>query len=80
VGGSNTMQTARSCSSGEYLLGRGMGSILSRNGPSDKPSDKLLRIQSAGITVPASWMQCYGEVTRTNAVPPVVLPVKIRMV
>ena len=28
---------ARSRSSGEYLLGRGMGSILSRNGPSDKP-------------------------------------------
>jgi hypothetical protein len=27
---------ARSRSSGEYLLGRGMGSILSRNEPSDK--------------------------------------------
>src|SRR6185436_20625225 len=34
---SNTIRTARSRSSGEYLLGRGMGSILSRNEPSDKP-------------------------------------------
>ena len=34
---SKTIRTARSRSSGEYLLGRGMGSILSRNGPSDKP-------------------------------------------
>src|SRR5262249_17998631 len=34
---SKTIRTARSRSSGEYLLGRGMGSILSRNEPSDKP-------------------------------------------
>ena len=33
----NTILTARSRSSGEYLLGRDIGSILSRNGPSDKP-------------------------------------------
>jgi hypothetical protein len=31
------MRTARSRSSGEYLLGRAMGSILSRNEPSDNP-------------------------------------------
>ena len=31
------MRTARSQSSGEYLLGRAMGFILSRNEPSDKP-------------------------------------------
>src|SRR4029453_2466969 len=34
---SNTIRTARSRSSGEYLLGRPMGPILSLNGPSDKP-------------------------------------------
>jgi hypothetical protein len=34
---SKTMRTARSRNSGEYLLGRGIGAILSRNGPSDKP-------------------------------------------
>ena len=34
---SKTIRTARSRSSGEYLLGRAMGSILSRNEPSDKP-------------------------------------------
>jgi hypothetical protein len=34
---SNTIRTARSRSSGEYLLGRVIRSILSRNGPSDKP-------------------------------------------
>ena len=34
---SSTIRTARSRTSGEYLLGRPMGSILSRNEPSDKP-------------------------------------------
>jgi hypothetical protein len=34
---SKTMRTARSRSFGEYLLGRAMGSILSRNEPSEKP-------------------------------------------
>jgi hypothetical protein len=32
-----TIRTARSRTSGEYLLGRPIGHILSRNGPSDKP-------------------------------------------
>jgi hypothetical protein len=31
------MRTARSRKSGEYVLGRAMGSIFSRNEPSDKP-------------------------------------------
>jgi len=31
------MRTARSRSSGEYLLGRGIGAILSHNGLSDEP-------------------------------------------
>jgi hypothetical protein len=34
---SNTIRTARSRTSGEYLLGLAIGSILSRNRPSDKP-------------------------------------------
>jgi len=34
---SRTSRTARSRTSGEYLLGRAMGSILSTNGPSRKP-------------------------------------------
>src|SRR5262249_668596 len=34
---SNTMRTARSRSSGEYLVPRGIGSILSRKEPSEKP-------------------------------------------
>ena len=34
---SRTIRTARSRTSGECLLGRPMGPILSRNGPSDKP-------------------------------------------
>jgi hypothetical protein len=34
---SRTIRTARSRTSGEYLLGRAMGSILSTNGPSGKP-------------------------------------------
>jgi hypothetical protein len=34
---SRTIRTARSRTSGEYRLGRAMGSILSTNGPSDNP-------------------------------------------
>jgi len=38
-----TIRTARSFSSGEYRLGRPMGSILSTNGPSDNPATVHVR-------------------------------------
>ena len=40
---SNTMRTARSRSSGAYLVGRATGHTLSRNVPSDKPGTVQLR-------------------------------------
>ena len=45
----STSRTARSRTSGEYLLGRAMGSILSTNGPSDKPG--TLRDRASGCAL-----------------------------
>src|SRR5439155_9172813 len=46
---SRTIRTARSRTSGEYRLGRAMGSILSTNGPSDNPGT----VQYGDTFVPA---------------------------
>src|SRR5262249_62388085 len=50
---SKTIRTARSRSSGEYLLGRGMGSILSRNEPSDKPGTIHRAVDSSLVEIDA---------------------------
>ncbi|MCA1605005.1 MAG: hypothetical protein LC775_05925, partial [Acidobacteria bacterium] len=44
---SRTIRIARSRTSGEYRLGRAIGSILSTNGPSDKPGTVHVRNNGA---------------------------------
>ena len=68
-----TIRTNRSRTSGEYLLGRAMGSILSTNGPSDKPGtihDRTHAVTS--LTVPhLTWPDrvCLTAVPPTGILP-----------
>src|SRR5262249_25945898 len=53
---SKTIRTARSRNSVEYLLGRPLGSILSRNEPSDKPGTVQTAFSDAHYTLKLSTL------------------------